>query len=450
MSELQSAPDLGALDARYEVLGELRGSASTRRFIATRREDGGEVLISVVQSAHGDDNNALAHFASDVQILTRANHPRVARALEGLWLGADRFAVVNERIHGTTLLELLSAEGPLPNPRIATLLHEIYEVLEWSRGIGVVHRGVTPDSLYIAHETNQLCVLLGLTQIPLEGIPDERADARAIGALAWTMLTGHPYASGTAVSLGELRRDLAKRVVDETTAMVNWPNTGDAPDVERFLSVVATGDALREGEIEIARMQADLIEERRIERIRLEAEARAHADRAAAMEERLRKERAKFEEQVRQEEARIASDQQQVAVERAQLEQERLEFSRRLAAFRRLRAAAEQAGVAPVAVTAPLLNGPDDDILRGGSRYGWIIPVASVALLVLLIFVGALMARHSPTAPGSVTIGRSTLVPTTPRAAAGIVPKGGFLMQSGGNVSPRPARPDTTTKVVRP
>jgi hypothetical protein len=437
MSELLSAPETGALDARYETIGELRGSEATRRYIARRRDDGADVMIALVRPAHGGDNNALAHFASDVQILTRADHAHFARVLEGRWLGSDAYAVVTERIHGTTLSELLSADGPLPNPRIATLLHHVNDVLEWARKLGVVHRGVTPDTLYLEHETKQPLILLEPTPIPLAGLPDAGADARTIGTLAWAMLAGQPYAGDAGQTLGDVRRDLAKRVIDETTVLVNWKSGDDAPDIERFLSVIAMGDVLREGEIEIARMQAELIEERRVERMRLEAEARAYADRAAAMEERLQKEREMFERQKRDEYARITSDQQQVAVERSQFEQERRDFARRLAELERRRAEIERldAAAAPTLPQSPTLV--DEDFVVSGNRRSWIIPVATVALLVLLIFVGALMARRSPETPGSIVIGKSTVVPAHPAANVGIVPKGGFLIQSTGSTGQR-------------
>ena len=44
--------------------------------------------------------------------------------------------------------------------------------------------------------------------------------------------------------------------------------SGDRDDVARFISVIGMADALRQGEMEIAELQAELIEERRVERIR--------------------------------------------------------------------------------------------------------------------------------------------------------------------------------------
>ena len=443
MSELQSAPGLGALDARYETVGELRETPGVRRYIARRRSDRADVLITVVRPEGGGENNALAHFASDAQILARIDHHSVPRVIEGRWAGSDRFAVVSERVYGATLHEMLSAGERLPNPRIATVLHEVHEVLGWARANGVIHRGVTIDSLYFEKETHEPRMGLMLTPIPIEGLPDARSDAQTIGRLAWAMFGGHEFSDAAPESLSDLRPDLAQRVVDETTAMVIGRTAGDDRDVERFLSVIAMGDVLRQGELEVAQLQAEMIEERRVERIRLEAEARASADRAAAIEARLKKERSEFAKQIATEEKRIASDAQQVAVERAQLEQERLDFSKRVAAL------SEQTGTrtSTPAPAIPVISYVEDEFLKGERRrFAWMIPVATISVLLLLIIAGASIARRG-VAPRTITIGRSTIVPTLPESAAGTLPRGGFLNQGAAGARKRAViRPDTVAK----
>src|SRR2546430_1483913 len=127
MSELKSAPTRRVLDGWYETVGELRQTPNEHHYIARRRSDGTDVMISVVSAEGGGENNALAHFASDVQILTSLHHRRVPRVIEGLWVANDSFAVVSERVHGSSLHEMLSAGERLPNPRIAVVLHEVNE-----------------------------------------------------------------------------------------------------------------------------------------------------------------------------------------------------------------------------------------------------------------------------------------------------------------------------------
>ena len=117
MSDEQKAPDVRALEDRYQILGELRSDAGPRTYIGKRKADGADVLIRVVRSAK-NDNNALAHFASDAQLLSDLDHPIVLRTLESRWLSADTIAVVNERVRGRTLDEMLaSARGAHPRGR---------------------------------------------------------------------------------------------------------------------------------------------------------------------------------------------------------------------------------------------------------------------------------------------------------------------------------------------
>src|SRR5829696_2772291 len=99
MSEQHTAPIPRALDARYETVGELREVPDGHRYIARRRADGADVMITVVSAEHGGENNALAHFASDAQILSRLKHRSVPRLIEGLWVGRESFGVVSERVH---------------------------------------------------------------------------------------------------------------------------------------------------------------------------------------------------------------------------------------------------------------------------------------------------------------------------------------------------------------
>jgi len=425
MSEQQSAPDLRPLDEHYQIVGELRGAPPTRYFIARRKDDGSDVMIAVVDAAAAGENNALAHFASDAQLLSSETHPSIARVIEGRWLGKDAFAVVTERIRGSTLHELLSADGPFPNPRIATVLQEVAAAIAWARERGVVHRGVTPESLYFDQETKRVRFPLGLTAIPLEGLPDAAADARTIGSLAWAMLTGHSRESADE-KLSDVRADLAQRVVEETTAILN-ARLGETPDVDRYLSVVAMGDVLREGELEIARMQAELLEERREERVKFEAQAREAADKAAGLMEKLKQEREAFEQRIEEEDRRVASERAEAAVERAQLELERNELADQMAEFK-LRAEIERPTEVPMVMPALVTDRDNDPLVVSRNRFGWLIPVGAVALLLLLIVFGTLVVKHRPTHAGPVVIGKSRVEPVVTSPKSGL-PRGGFLTQ---------------------
>jgi serine/threonine protein kinase len=504
MSEGQNGPDLRVLDERYERQGELRGSDGARTYFGKRREDGADVTITIVQAANGGENNALSHLASDTQMLGRISHPNVPRSLDGKWIGKDTFAVVRERVRGTTLSELLSSGERFPYPRISIVLQRVSAVLDWAREQGLVHRGVTADNLLFEQGTHRPVMTLALTPIPLGGVPDAGADARTVGLLAWSMLTGKPLVGEpTEEALLALRPDLAKRVVDDTLAMVRSKSGVAPPDVQDFLAVIATGDALKTAEVEIARIQAELLEERRIEREtiaaervaereRHEAEVRAAAERAAEIEQRLADERVEFERRKAEEEAQFASTEQQLAAERLQFEQERLELEERnaeLAAARadvdklkadeeRRIAAAVAAAVAAAKASMPspvyddqsyIPDELDESGIRrkafeesvvGGAqpwevpatepevgRPRWMMPAVVTGVLVVLIAIAAIVNYRSGGAlPGVVTVGKETVVPTPPSTDAGRAPRGGFMSQSaGGNVVSRVGPPLAST-----
>ena len=341
MSDEQKAPDVRVLEDRYQILGELRGAAGPQTYIGKRRADGADVFIRVIRGAK-DDNNALAHLASDAQILTGVDHANVLRVLESRWLGPDTMAIVNERVRGRTLGEMLSTGDVPSHQHAAVILDDVRSALDWAREHGIVHRGVAPDTLLFNDGDDRPLVLLSPTPIPMESIPDACEDARTIGTLSWAMLTGERFdGSESADELAERRPDLARRVIDDTIAMTACRNGGEVPDVANYLGVIANADALRQGEIEVARMEAELEEERRKEREAFEAEQRACEARVRETEEQLAAEREDFARRIKEEEARLADAHQQLDVERAQIEQERIEFDERSADLDRARAEVE-------------------------------------------------------------------------------------------------------------
>ena len=499
MSEGQNAPDLTLLDDKYERLGELRGSDAARTYLAKRRGDGADVMITVVHAPKGGEQNAVAHFASDTQMLVRLAHPNMPRVLDGRWLGRYAFAVISERGRGRTLAELLSGSERFPYPRVATVLQRVSGVLDWARGQGVVHRGVTQDTLIFEQGTHRPLMTLGLTPVPLEGVPDASADARMIGLLAWAMLTGKGLVGDASEkALIELRPDLAHRVAGDTVAMIQSKSGVEPPDVQNFLAVIANGDALKQAEVEIAGIQAKLFEERRIERETLAAERVAERDKfnaekrvyvakAAEIERRLAGDRVEFERRKLEEEKQLASMERQIVVERLQFDQERLELEERSAQLaatradverlkadeeRRIAAAVSSAVAAAIAAIPATSTTPDDSIaslaIEAGMNKGeeslandkpwepeasavvdvvagrprWLMPTIAVGVLIVLIAIAVVINQRRSAILGGVSVGKDTIVPTATSNDAGRVPRGGFMSQSaGGNVAARVGAP---------
>ncbi|HVX39996.1 MAG TPA: hypothetical protein VHB25_10520 [Gemmatimonadaceae bacterium] len=322
MADQTAAPDLRPLENTYRITGEVRGTDDARAFIARRTANGEEVLITVVRAPRGEGSNALNHYAADTKLLSGLSHPNMPRVFEGRWLGNDAFALVTERPRGETLGELLSRDERMSFPRIASVLQDVKGVLDWARDNGVVHRGVTVDSLVFERDSAQVLVSLLPTAIGIDAVPGACDDARTIGRLARTMITGEPLErDDLARPIAELRPDLSARVAEETDRMVACANAAEAPDVSAFIGVVAMADALKEGEDTVDHLKAEFAAEKQADRERFDAEMNACRQDAAEQAAAFAAER----EEARR---RIQENETQLAAERAQYDQERIEFDR--------------------------------------------------------------------------------------------------------------------------
>ena len=346
--------DVRGLESDYDIRGELRGTDAARFYIGRRKQDGGEeVAITVFQGPKDGGNNALSHFASDAQLLSRNEHPNVPRVIEGRWVGNDQFALVTERVVGVTLDEMLERGEKFTNPRAAMLLQEIAGALDWARDQGVVHRLVVPETLVFARDTNRPFVTFTPAPVPMTGVPGPCGDARTIGRLAWAIITGHPHAAGETRSIGEVCPNLAKRVVDATDEMIRCKDTGDAPDIGTYLGILAAGDALKQAEVELAAMKEEYDEEHRSEIQKCELQRQETEQHAAEQAAMLAGEREEFKRQMEADRAAFAADRAEFerimnerkdrfAAVRAELDQQRAELERRLGELEAYRAEVER------------------------------------------------------------------------------------------------------------
>jgi hypothetical protein len=381
MTDRQPGLDLRALEHSYEIVGELRGAPDTHPFVARRRDDAADVMITVVNAPPDDDNNALAHLASDTQLLTNVSHPSVPRVHGGQWLGADAYAVITDQVHGTPLAELVSRGERIANARVSVVLQEVDGVLDWARSQGIVHRKVTPETLWFEPGTDRVVISFAAARVPMSGVPDARGDARTIGTLAWSMLAGRRYDDrddSANPPLREAAPDLAARVVDATEQMIRAESEEEVPDVPGFLALIASGDVLRRAEVEMEALQTDFTERHRIvlekyenERSEIEAAAAEHAARLAA-------DRAAFERLVNER-------QEQLALVRAELNKQRKEIARRLAELDERRAVVEKAELERARRgTTRYVRDADDDVDSPPDVH-WSIPVSFAAVLILLL-----------------------------------------------------------------
>jgi flagellar biosynthesis GTPase FlhF len=334
MSSTQEKPDLSPLQDNYDVVGEVGGRDHTKAYVGKRKEDGRDVLITVMQAAADvAEGKAIAQFAADANLLATLRHPNVPQVIEGRWIGDDAFALVSDRVQGTTLAELLKGDR-ISNPRIADILGDVDGVLEWARGERLSHRGVTPDGITIERGTNKVFVALSPTDAPKTNRPDARDDARTIGALAMAMLTAKPMADDHDGTLANMRPDLPQRVIDATERVAACTMNDEQPNISAYLASVAMADAIKEGELEVARIDAEFRAQMKAEREKWEAEQHASQLANEAQVQKFGEERVEYERRAAKEREQLATARAEIDKRRAEVQQARAELDQARADFK--------------------------------------------------------------------------------------------------------------------
>jgi hypothetical protein len=342
MSNAPEKPfDLSALSDKYEIVGEYTALGQNRRYPGRRRDDGRDVLITVLRAASDvAQGKAVAQFAADANLMAGLNHPNVPQVHEGRWIGDDAFALITDRIQGATLAELLKGER-LEKPRIADILADVDGVLEWARNERLSHRTATPDSIWIERGTNRVYVTLSPTEAPKTNRPDPRDDARTIGALAVAMLTAKPMTDEHDGTLISMRPDLPQRVATAIEKVAACTTNDEMPDISAFLASLAMADAIKEGEVEVARVEAEFRAQMKAEREKWEEEQTACRLASEEQAKKFAEERAEYERRSAKEKEQLATARAEIDKRRAEVEQARAELDAARAEFKEKRSALE-------------------------------------------------------------------------------------------------------------
>jgi uncharacterized protein YecT (DUF1311 family) len=175
--------DLSKLEGDYQILTELHRDGDTPTYLARHNGLNRDVTIEVVRAA--GDRSYLEAFAQDAKILAEKRNAAIVPVIEGRWLDDHTFAIVRARVRGSTLDQLLSAIGTMPEPRVSSTLRQIAAALGWARVNGVMHRRVSPQSVVFQQGS-------GRVLIALEPWPNPSDDVTTIRRLAARMTGGAP------------------------------------------------------------------------------------------------------------------------------------------------------------------------------------------------------------------------------------------------------------------
>src|SRR5829696_7251631 len=214
MSGDSTSAALQALEPSYEILRELGRGGTSLVYLARERSSGDEVAIKLIRAKYIEDEETLARFAREARYVGGLDHPNVVALRSVVELGDAGLALVMDHVAGRTLKQAIQEKGPLSPEGAESVLRDIAAALGAAHAMGIVHRDVKPENIFIDTDERALLADFGVarsmsneTQLTMSGIAigtpaymapeqidgiplDGRGDIYSLGLVGWEMLTG--------------------------------------------------------------------------------------------------------------------------------------------------------------------------------------------------------------------------------------------------------------------
>jgi TOMM system kinase/cyclase fusion protein len=137
----------------YEVSEALGAGSFGWVYKARQLSTGQDVAIKVLRIQPGDrpEESAAAtdRFRREMRLCAGLSHPNIVRLIDSGETGTGMLYAVFEYVPGTTLREVLSAEGRLPPQEAVHLMTQVLDALSCAHARGVVHRDLKPENIMI-------------------------------------------------------------------------------------------------------------------------------------------------------------------------------------------------------------------------------------------------------------------------------------------------------------
>jgi len=211
----------------YQLM-ELIGEGSMGRvYLAKHSKIGRQVALKILRSEHVRSRSLIHRFFQEARAVNQINHEHIVQVFdfveEETTVGEPRVYCVMELLKGASLSQLL-ARGPLPINRSIGITRQVCTALDAAHRVGVIHRDVKPDNIFVAEKANSTDfvkvldfgvakltgalmaeAVSGTLEGTLVGTPtymspeqaagltvDFRADVYGVGTVLYEMLAGHP------------------------------------------------------------------------------------------------------------------------------------------------------------------------------------------------------------------------------------------------------------------
>lgn len=180
----------GMTASHYSIVALIAAGGQGRVYRGRDRRLYREVAIKVLSSDRLRDPAARRRLKSEAQVLSRLNHPNVARVYDFVTQDGRDFMVM-EYVPGATLREVL-AGGPLPAAEVLRLGSQLARGLAAAHEAYVVHCDIKPGNIKITSSGELKILDFGLARLmPAAAVLDNASRTESDAAIVGTV----PYMS---------------------------------------------------------------------------------------------------------------------------------------------------------------------------------------------------------------------------------------------------------------
>ena len=153
----------------YEILAELGIGSFGRVYKARQLSTGQVVAIKVLRLRAGDKpaevTNQTERFRREMRLCAELSHPNLIRLIDSGESDEGQLYAVFEFVPGSTMRDVLAAEGKLSLPEAVRLMTQVLDALSCAHARGVVHRDLKPENIMVTQtgvRRNAMVLDLGL------------------------------------------------------------------------------------------------------------------------------------------------------------------------------------------------------------------------------------------------------------------------------------------------
>ncbi len=133
----------------YELIKILGEGGMGVVYLAEHPEIGRRVAIKLLRSTSGERDNSTRRFKDEARLLVKLKHPNIVETSDYGRTPDGQLYYVMELLEGRHLRRLLTDDGPMTPGAALSYLEQICSALSAAHRIGVVHRDLKPDNIFV-------------------------------------------------------------------------------------------------------------------------------------------------------------------------------------------------------------------------------------------------------------------------------------------------------------